>query len=134
MFRAALGVVAGLVVIGTCVAVWSILWTLLYWNDDVGVTAMMLTGNLIMGFVGALLGGLLVAWIAPSRRLGPVLVLALLVLVLGAVEAFALDGLIDDPKSMLPKWYNIVMPLVVATGVITGGRLWGRPSVTASIA
>lgn len=92
--------------------------------------------NLLSGLIAAVIGGLVARRIGRSQS--AVRILVGLVLVLGLLSALFADGPddkepIDKPVAELgffeagqyaaqPTWYNWVVPLVGAAGVIFGGR------------
>lgn len=84
----------------------------------------------------AVLGGVVCAAVA-GRRSGPVMVLAILVLVLGLLMAIPTLGAKTDPgprsgdvpnleamtKAQTPAWIALLNPLIGAAGVAAGGKL-----------
>ncbi len=96
-----------------------------------------LAGNLITGFIAAIVGG----WLAHKigRSLTAVKILVALLLILGAYMAITADGSyarrepVDKPVAEMsffeagqhakqPSWYNFLIPVVGAVGALVGGR------------
>ena len=61
-------------------------------------------------------GGYVTAWIATDRTLIHVLVLALIVLVLGALSAL-------QQRGRQPIWYQLLLIAITPVGVVLGGLL-----------
>ncbi len=118
------------------------------------VTIAYIAINLGLGFIGAILGGVVAAAIAASPTNRPVHVLAGIVLIAGLVLA-GLHLVTDEPAdgqpageattasegtgsddmmaAMLamgevtaPTWYNFTLPFMGCVGVLLGGRLKGK--------
>lgn len=118
------------------------------------VTIVYLAINLGLGFIGAILGGVVAAAIAASPTNRPVHVLAGLCLVFGlasavwplvagepaegqpvaettaANEGAESDDMMAGMKAMqgstAPTWYNFTLPFIGGFGVLLGGRLKGK--------
>jgi hypothetical protein len=155
MFRAILGVIVGYVVIFIWVAVTlAVAWVVLgssfaYEEGTLETTVGWCLVMMATGVVGATLGGLVTALVAPSPTRAPVKVLAGFVLVLGIVGA-VWHLIVDEPaaepskavaemtmyeaasESVAPTWYNFGIPVVGAAGVLIGGSLRRRPAVSAA--
>ncbi|MHC4079973.1 MAG: hypothetical protein ACYS15_02700 [Planctomycetota bacterium] len=151
MFRAILGIIVGYVVIFVLVAVTMAVALMVlgqsfaYEEGTLEVTIGWSLVAIALGLVGAILGGLVTAVIAPSPRRAPVKVLAGIVLVLGLVVA-VMHVFVDDPtaepskpvaemsmfemasESVAPTWYNFAIPVVGCIGVLIGGGLKRRPA------
>lgn len=154
MLRKILAVVAGYVVSGLWVALTlSIAWMVLgagfaFEDGTTRTTLGWAVVMLVMGFIGAIIGGWLAALIARTPRAGVWLAVVMLVLGLGLaiyyttvdVEAEATAALAGrDPAALpvfeaasvaiAPTWYNWIIPLVGAIGAVIGGRCrTGRPT------
>ena len=107
-----------------------------------------MTGAIVLSFVGALFGG----WVAAKigRSSNAVYALAGLVLILGVVNAVVMagadrslpEGRTIESLSVIeaaqyttqPPWYNYLVPILGAVGVILGGRSVGlRKRVTGDV-
>jgi hypothetical protein len=103
------------------------------------VSTLWIALSLVIGFVAALLGGIVVRRI--SRSVGATYALALLVIVLGV--ASALPMMVDEPvasavrtgvpgmteamrQARTPLWVMLLQSLIGAVGVLVGGRAIGR--------
>ena len=115
---------AGLGVIIGCVIAWLVVWIWVFRQPgQEAVSTTWVVADLIVGFVAAGLGGFVTVWIAPGRW--PVKILAMLLLVLGLVEAvvkLTLSARMADvpPDMVPPTWYTFVLPVVGALGALTG--------------
>lgn len=72
--------------------------------------------NMVCSFVAAAAGGYVTAWLAVTRPLHTVLVLAVVVLVFGAITTVQARG-------TRPAWQPVVLMVVCALGVMAGGLL-----------
>ena len=72
--------------------------------------------NMGCSFIAAVLGGYLTAWAAGAGALADMLVLAIVVLVLGAISTLMARG----PQ---PVWYQMVLLVTAPLGVVAGGLL-----------
>jgi hypothetical protein len=153
MWKAILGVIVGYVVIFVwvmatmAVALMVLGRSFVYEQGTLEVTAGWSLVAIALGVVGAILGGLVTALIAPSPRRTPVKVLAGILLVLGLTLA-VLHVFVDDPtaeppkpvgemsmfdaasESIAPTWYNFAIPVVGCVGVLIGGGLKRRPAAS----
>lgn len=80
--------------------------------DRAGLVAV----NMVCSFVAAAAGGYVCAWLAVTRPLHTVLTLAVVVLVLGAITTVQRRG-------AKPAWYQVMLLVVCALGVMAGGLL-----------
>ena len=99
--------------------------------------------DLVVGFVMAVVGGLVAAIIAASPTRRPVKVLAGIVLVVGLLEAVLFLVIPEQMAEMVtreqaaageaastaqvlpPTWYSFTIPIVGCVGVLVGGRIKG---------
>lgn len=72
--------------------------------------------TMICSFLAAAAGGYVTAWLAVTRPLHTVLTLAVVVLVIGAITTVQARG-------TRPAWYQVVLMVVCALGVMAGGLL-----------
>jgi len=79
-------------------------------------SAGMVAVNMACSFVAAAAGGYVTAWLAVTRPLHTVLVLAVVVLVLGAITTVQARG-------TRPAWQPVALMVVCALGVMAGGLL-----------
>lgn len=98
--------------------------------------------SLVVGFLAALLGGFLCAWIAGGRKApmvlaGIVLVIGLLFGVIASMapvrpEDHTRPAEVSNLEAMQharqPLWFNLLNPLIGAAGVFFGGRLKRGPA------
>lgn len=82
------------------------------------VTPMVL--ELLWAAVSAIAGGWVTVRLA--RRSRPMVALAILVLVFGAVYGLTAD------RDLMPGWFLLMLPPVSALGVLAGGRIGRRPT------
>lgn len=95
----------------------------------------------VLGIIGAIAGGLTCG--AIGKTMTPVMVLAGLILVFGLISAGLQMGLPDPgprpaevtpmesaSNARSPMWLNFANPIIGAAGVMIGGRLIRRKSVT----
>ena len=150
MWRAIAGIIVGYVVIFVWVLVTMAVALMVlgrsfaYEEGTLEVTVGWSLVAIALGLVGAILGGLVTALIAPSPRRTPVKVLAGILLILGlalaVLHVFVDDPMAEPPKpvaemtmfeaaseSIAPAWYNFAIPLVGCAGVLIGGGLKRRP-------
>ncbi len=158
MLRAIASVIIGYVVIVVWVIVtMTVAWLVLgqsfaFTEGTTEITTAWSVVAIVLGFVGAIIGGVTAAAIARSPTNRPVKVLAGLVLVLGLVEgvlylvggddADTVEGevVVEDEatgevgeigvmeaasKGEPPTWYLFTMPVVGLVGVLVGGGLLG---------
>lgn len=101
-----------------------------------GVTWQWAVLSLVLGALGALLGGLVTRYLRPLSA-KPVRALAAILLVFG-LSMGILHAIIDEPgiysdtdlmssydaasEAIQPTWYNFTLPFVGALGVLVGGR------------
>ena len=105
-------------------------------QDSYNVSFAWISASIILGFIGAVLGGWVSMAIGKSRKAS--MVLAGLVFVLGIAMAFPTLGDIDEQalirsgevammdamqKAHQPSWLAFLNPLIGAVGVMTGLRL-----------
>jgi predicted benzoate:H+ symporter BenE len=76
--------------------------------------------NLTLSVIAAIVGGWLVARMAPPPAINYVVGLACLTLVLGLVSAFLSPG-----NERQPGWYKVVITAAGVVGVLAGARLAG---------
>ncbi|MFP5236453.1 MAG: hypothetical protein ACLGSD_11175 [Acidobacteriota bacterium] len=81
-----------------------------------GAGAGMVAANMVCSFVAAAAGGFVTAWLAATRPLHTVLVLAVVVLVFGAISTVQTRG-------RRPAWQPVALMVVCALGVMAGGLL-----------
>lgn len=74
--------------------------------------------NLVMSLIAAIVGGWITLRLAPSSPDGHLLALAVVVLLMGAVSAFAPGG------AQQARWYKLLIPVVGAAGVLASGVLF----------
>lgn len=96
-------------------------------------TPLWLIAHLVVGFIAALIGGKVCAIIATKR--GPVMALAVLMLILGLASAFSVpenrptvragDVTLNEAivNAREPSWLVFLLPLISAAGVLVGGRI-----------
>lgn len=72
--------------------------------------------NIGYSFVAAMAGGYITAWIATVNPLSRVLVLAIIVLVMGAISAL-------EARGRQPVRYQIALAVIGPIGVVLGGLL-----------
>ena len=126
MLRSILSVVAGYVTMAVVVMVGVGVLTLTFPEYKQApetrvtpVTPMVL--ELVWAMVSAIAGGWVTTRLA-RRSVRPVVALAVVVLVLGAVYGLTAD------RGLMPGWFLLMLPPVSAIGVVAGGHLGRRPS------
>jgi hypothetical protein len=135
-----LGIVAGYLVM----TIWIMATVSLTWKMVGPEFATMgwIAINIPLSFIGAYLGGSFAQRLGRDRGQAAVGGLAILVIIFGLVSAFiALFGDAPEPAvtnpdgltmaeasagAIQPMWYNFVIPIVGAAGILLGGRR--RPS------
>lgn len=140
MGRLILGIVAGYLVM----TIWIMATVSLTWKMVGPEFATMgwIAINIPLSFIGAYLGGSFAQRLGRDRGQAAVGGLAILVIIFGLVSAFiALFGDAPEPAvtnpdgltmaeasagAIQPMWYNFVIPIVGAAGILLGGRR--RPS------
>ncbi|MEM7480079.1 MAG: hypothetical protein AAF481_02800 [Acidobacteriota bacterium] len=143
MWRSIAAVVAGYLVMALWVMITlSLAWVLLgaefaFHEGTFGVTAGWMVLNLLMGVIGALLGGWVAALI--GRSWGPVKVLVAVVLVLGVLSAVLQRDKPEPPPELevttfeaaayaqQPAWYPWLITAIGAGGTVLGARFRLRP-------
>ena len=155
MLRIVLGVIVGYVVTVVVVAVglmgmWAVLGGDRAFQPDSNVASMSWSlGAIVGGFIAAIVGGLVAAVVGGGRGMAAAKALAVIMLAVGwlgavanlVVEREAVE-MPEDRASMTffeagqlaqsPAWYNFVIPVVGAVGVMIGARLKGGGGATAA--
>lgn len=147
MGRLVLGVIIGYIVIAAFVFVaFSVTYMVLgaegsFQPGSYEVSGTWSFASVVLGFIGAVLGGLTASKLGKRRTAG--MVLAGVVLVLGLImaittlshkgtEAGVRQGEVAMSDAMQkakePGWYLIVNPLIGVVGVMAGARLMKRPA------
>ena len=72
--------------------------------------------NFAYSLLAAMIGGYVTAWIAAGNPLKHVLVLAIIVLLLGALSAL-------QQRRIQPIWYQLLLMVITPAGVMLGGLL-----------
>ena len=141
MVRKILGVIVGYLAMVAFIMITFTLTYLVLGPDgafkpgEFGPSNLWIAISFVLGFVGAVLAGLVCALIARSSK--SVMSLAGIVLILGLVLAIPI--LMDEPvieersgdlpsfeamqKGQQPGWVALLNPLVAAAGILLGGRL-----------
>lgn len=93
------------------------------WSADAGeLSPGAASVNLAYGFVAAIAGGYITAWLGELKPLSDVLALAIVVLVVEAVSVL-------QARDRQPVWYLTALLVLSALGVFVGGltrlQLWG---------
>lgn len=146
MLKKILGVVAGYLVMAVFVFVtFGITFMILgtegsFQSGSYEVSAAWIVASIVLGFIGALLGGLTCYLIGKSFTAS--IVLAGIVLVLGVLMAIPTLSDVDEQalvregdvammdamqSAHQPAWLAFLNPLIGAAGVIVGARLRRRP-------
>lgn len=119
ILRPFLALLAGFATMAALVSIVTIAWTKLapHWVGEPGHprTAYVCT-NVCYSLAAAVSGGYVTAWIATDQTLIHVLVLALIVLVLGALSAL-------QQRGRQPIWYQLLLIAITPVGVVLGGLL-----------
>jgi hypothetical protein len=124
--RSIVAVVAGFGFMASTVMVGTIITTALFIPGGLpaahgaaptSVPAMFLAANLLMSFIGAVLGGWLAARIGSSAPFAHAAVLAAVAAVLSVVSA------VQVPPGAQPGWYAVAIGIIGVVGVLLGGRL-----------
>ncbi len=149
--RPVLAVVAGYLIMVIFVMVTlTIAWGLLgssfaFQSGTTHVTLRWVGLNLSLSVLAAIAGGYVTMWIAPNDSMLTVKILAGIILVVGLIMAVAhifTDPSVDQhlaqgvvvegmsafsaaSESVQPLWYNFLVPIIGAVGVLVGGRLRG---------
>ncbi len=147
MFRIAVGVITGYLVTAIFVIVtFSLAWVILgssfvFVPGTTSVTAGWLALTFALSFAGAVLGGFVASTLGRHPRNRSVHVLAGILLVVGLATAVLHlasppPRLIKPPAGLTafeaagyatqPPWFDFVIPIVGALGVILGGSLFRR--------
>ncbi len=141
MVRKILGVIIGYVAMSVFVVVTFILALLVLGPDgafkpgEFGPSNLWIAISFVLGFMGAVLAGLVCALIAKSSK--PVMVLAGIALIMGlvlAIPALTTEPVIEErtedlpsleamQKGQQPGWVALLNPLIGAAGILLGGRL-----------
>ncbi len=141
MVRKILGVIIGYVAMTAFVIITFILTLLVLGPDgafkpgEFGPSNLWIAISFVLGFVGAVLAGLVCALIAKSSK--PVMVLAGIALIMGlvlAIPALTAEPVIEErtedlpsleamQKGQQPGWVALLNPLIGAAGILLGGRL-----------
>ena len=123
--RALLGVIGGYALLAGIVIVGVMILSPAFGADArADGSAGYLVANLVLSFLAAIAGGYVAAWIGGPLRLVSVAVLAAVVLV---------AGLLMEGSSGQPGWYPLVIALIGAVGVATGGWLRHEPETNPAI-
>lgn len=149
MVRNILGVIVGYITMAAFVFItFTITYLILgaegsFEANSYDVSVVWIVASIVLGLIGAILGGLVCAAISTSSRVP--MVLAGLVFVLGI--AFALPTLSEDPdrpmvrtsdvgnmeamqSAQQPSWLTFLNPLIGAAGVMIGACMKKRPATT----
>ena len=147
--RPILAVIAGYLVMVIIVMVTlTLAWTILgpsfaYRPGTTHVTLAWIGFNLPISILAAIAGGYVTEWVSPSDTLMTVKVLAGIILGVGFIMAIAhlftdqsaaqqmADGMVTEgmnafagsSEAVQPIWYNFLIPLLGAAGVMIGGHL-----------
>ena len=149
--RPVFAVIAGYVIMAVFIMVTlTIAWALLgssfaFQAGTTHVTLEWVGLNLSLSAIAAIAGGYMAMWIAPDEAMLPVKILAGIILAVGFIMAVAhvfTDASMDQQlaqgvvvegmgafaaasEAIQPIWYNFLVPVIGAAGVLVGGRLRG---------
>lgn len=146
IFRGITAVIVGYMVIAVFVAItFSLTWwglgrSFAFTRGTTDVTIGWMAIALVLGFIGATIGGMAARSLAPQHSRIPVEILAGLVLVIGFLSAAAQRGdarpesftpqqpaeisvLEAASKTWQPPWFSFLVPFVGALGVRLGGSV-----------
>ena len=90
--------------------------------------------NVIYGCVFAIVGGYIVAWLAPSSPFAHAVVLGLLMSVFAAFTGYAIAAAPPSPEYVnQPGWYYPVLAITVLPSILLGAWLFVRGMTKTSI-
>ena len=140
--RNVLAALLGYVVIVVIVfAALSLMWTLLgpdgaFQSESYAVSGVWVTGSIVLGFVAALVGGVVCARAAADSRAE--LILIGLIVILGVMAALPETAEVASPRpediamadammsAQMPRWVAWLNPVIGALGVWLGGAIGAR--------
>lgn len=140
--RNVLAALLGYVVIVVIVfAAFSLLWNLLgpegaFQPESYAVSGVWVTGSIVLGFVAALLGGVVCARAAADSRAE--LILIGLIVILGVIAALPETAEVAGPRpediamadammsAQMPRWVAWLNPVIGVLGVWLGGAIGAR--------
>jgi heme A synthase len=117
------GYIVSAVLTGLAIAVLGALFPISYQPENVGWVVF----NVIYGCAFAVVGGYVVAWLAPSRPMVHAAVLGLLMAAFAVLTAVAVATTPPSPEyANQPGWYYPVLAITVLPSIVLGAWLYTR--------
>ena len=153
MGRLILGVLAGYIVMAAFVFVtFSLLYLVLgtegsFQPESYDVSLTWVIGSIVLGFMGAVLGGYVAVKVGRNLKTGVVFAVIVFLLgigtaIMGMSDTFAASGVRQGEVAMMdamqtakqPTWFMFLNPLLGVIGVLLGARCAGASKETARVA
>jgi heme A synthase len=117
------GYIVSAVLTGLAIAVLGALFPISYQPENVGWVVF----NVIYGCAFAVVGGYVVAWLAPSHPMAHAVVLGLLMAAFSALTGIAVATAPPSPEyANQPGWYYPVLAITVIPSIVLGAWVYTR--------